>query len=64
MLLMNNNILLEKPKVKFETHARTAADYPFIIRRHADHSISMFGIHENLELLLYKKPSFFGAALF
>ena len=49
---MNNNILLEKPKVKFEIHARATADFPFIVKRHADHSKSMFGIHENLELLL------------
>lgn len=49
---MNNNILLP-PKVKFETHDRATADFPFIIKQHKDHSKSMFGIHENLELLLF-----------
>ena len=50
---MNNNILLDKPKVKFETHSRATAEFPFIIKRHKDHSKSSFGIHENLELLLF-----------
>lgn len=52
MLLMNNNILLQT-KVKFETHARATSDFPFIIKQHKDHSKSSFGIHENLELLLF-----------
>ena len=50
---MNNNILLDKPNVRFETHARATAEFPFIIKRHKDHSKSPFGIHENLELLLF-----------
>ena len=50
---MNNNILLDKPKIKFETHVRATADFPFIVKRHADHSKSMFGIHENMELLFF-----------
>lgn len=48
---MNNNILLNKPKVKFETHLRKPPDFPFIIRQHKDHRKSTIGIHENLELL-------------
>lgn len=50
---MNNNILLDKPKVRFETHSRTTAEFPFIIKQPKDHSKSSFGIHENLELLLF-----------
>ena len=50
---MNNNILLERPKVRLETHSSATGDFPFIVKRHKDHSKSTFGIHENLELLLF-----------
>lgn len=48
---MNNNILLEQPKIKLEYNRSGQADFPFVIRRHADHSRSTFGIHESMELL-------------
>ena len=48
---MNNKILLDKPKVKFESHLSKPIDFPFIIRRHKDHRRSRSGIHESLELL-------------
>lgn len=48
---MNNNILLEQPKIKLEYNRSGHADFPFVIRRHADHSRSTFGIHESMELL-------------
>jgi len=50
---MNTNILLDKPKIKFETHLSAPPDFPFIIHQHKDHRRSMFGIHENLELLYF-----------
>ena len=50
---MNNKILLERPKVRLETHSSATSAFPFIIKRHKDHSKSTFGIHENLELLLF-----------
>ena len=50
---MNNKILLERPKVRLETHSSATGAFPFIIKRHKDHSKSTFGIHENLELLLF-----------
>ena len=53
MLLMNNNILLSDRTVKVETHARATAEFPFIIKQHKNHSKSVSGIHENLELLLF-----------
>lgn len=49
---MNNNILLERPKVRIETHRSATAENPFIVKQPKDHSKSPFGIHENLELLL------------
>lgn len=48
---MNNNILLDRPKIRFETHLKKPQNFPFIIRQHKDHRRSTFGIHENLELL-------------
>lgn len=48
---MNNNILLEQPKIKLERNRSAHADFPFVIRRHKDHRKSTFGIHESLELL-------------
>ena len=53
MLLMNNNILLDNPKVRFETHSRVTAEFPFIIKQPKDHRKSRVGIHENLELLYF-----------
>lgn len=50
---MNNNILLYDPKVRVETHARATEEFPFIVKQHKNHSKSMSGIHENLELLLF-----------
>lgn len=48
---MNNNILLEQPKIKLEYHRSVQADFPFVIRRHSDYRHSTFGIHESMELL-------------
>ena len=59
---MNNNILLYDPKVRVETHLRTTAEFPFIVRQHKNHSKSISGIHENLELLLFLEGS--GAVLY
>ena len=50
---MNNNILLDNPKVRFETHSRVTAEFPFIIKQPKDHRKSRVGIHENLELLYF-----------
>lgn len=50
---MNNNILLEQPKVRIETHTRTTEDFPFIIKQPKDHRKSRVGVHENLELLYF-----------
>lgn len=50
---MNNNILLDRPQIKFEQHLVTLPDFPFIIRRHKDHRRSTYGIHESLELLCF-----------
>lgn len=48
---MHNNILLDKPTVKFEAHLTKPTDFPFVIRRHKKHRRSTSGIHESLELL-------------
>ena len=50
---MNNNILLNNPKVKFETHSRTTVEFPFVVRQHRDHRKTGVGVHENLELQYY-----------
>lgn len=47
---MDNNILLEQPGVRIETHYRATVEFPFIIKQHKDHSKTRVGIHENLEL--------------
>ena len=48
---MNDKILLDRPKVRFESHLVKPQDFPFVIRQHKDHRRSTFGIHESLELL-------------
>jgi len=50
---MNNKILLDKPKVKFESHLTKPTDFPFTIRQHKKHRRSTSGIHESLELLCF-----------
>lgn len=50
---MNNKILLDKPKVKFEAHLSKPPDFPFIVRQHKKHRRSTSGIHESLELLCF-----------
>lgn len=50
---MNNNILLEQPKIRIETHTRTTPDFPFIVKQPKDHRKSRVGVHENLELLCF-----------
>lgn len=50
---MNNNILLEQPKIRIETHTRTTLDFPFIVKQPKDHRKSRVGVHENLELLCF-----------
>lgn len=53
MLLMNNNILLEHPNVRIETHDSTTMDFPFVVRQNRALTQSRVGIHENLELLCF-----------
>ena len=48
---MNNNILLEQPKIKLEYNRSARTDFPFVIRQHGDYRHSTFGIHESMELL-------------
>jgi len=48
---MNNNILLDRPKIRFESHLVKNPEFPFHVRQHKDHRRSTFGIHESLELL-------------
>lgn len=48
---MNDNILLDRPKIKFEYNRSRIHDFPFVIRRHRDHRKSTFGIHESMEVL-------------
>lgn len=50
---MNNNILLNKPQIKFEQHLVKLPDFPFVVHQHKDHRRSTFGIHESLELLCF-----------
>ena len=51
---MNNDILLDNPGIRIETHSRTTAEFPFIIKQPTDLRRSRVGVHENLELLYFQ----------
>ena len=50
---MNNSILLNTQTVRFETHRSSTPEFPFIIHPRVTRLKSVFGIHENLELLCF-----------
>ena len=50
---MNDNILLNAPNVRFETHRSSTPEFPFIFHPRVTRLKSVFGIHENLELLCF-----------
>ncbi|MBQ9974519.1 MAG: helix-turn-helix domain-containing protein [Oscillospiraceae bacterium] len=48
---MNNNILLQKPYVKFEKHASMSPEFPFVIHPNITRPRGIFSLHESLEIL-------------
>ncbi len=50
---MSNNILLNTPNVRFETHRSSTPEFPFIFHPRVTRLKSVFGIHENPELLCF-----------
>jgi len=50
---MNNNILLNTPDVRFETHRATTPEFPFIIHPYTNSYRNAFSLHENIELLYF-----------
>lgn len=50
---MNNNILLNKPNVRFEIHRSTTPEFPFIIHPNIHRCRNAFSLHENMELLYF-----------
>lgn len=59
---MKNNILLDKPKIKFESHRSMSAEFPFVVHPYITHFKEIFSLHENIELLYFMDGS--GAVLY
>lgn len=54
---MNNNILLNHPSIKLETHSTMTSDFPFVIHHHILRRQTSFGIHDDPELLFFPEGS-------